>query len=96
MEGARRNDLREALIAELHATIDRLSTSASTRVSDTYGGDLDVWVVITNIEPIVCEETIRSALFSHRNTVTLTLLAQLMREYTKACEIFSSLLYARI
>jgi hypothetical protein len=51
-------------------------------------------VVITSIEPTVCEEAIRSALFGHRNTVTLTRLARLMREYTKAADILSSLLYS--
>jgi hypothetical protein len=93
-EEARVEQLREALIAELYATIDRLSTTPSTQIPDATGGEPNVPVVITSIEPTVCEEVIRSALFGHRNTVTLTQLARLMREYTKAADLLSSLLYS--
>jgi hypothetical protein len=93
-EEARVEQLREALIAELYATIDRLSTTPSTQIPDIRGGEPDLPVVITSVEPTVCEEAIRSALFGHRNTVTPTQLARLMREYTKAADLLSSLLYS--
>lgn len=93
-EEARVEQLREALIAELYATFDRLKTTSAVRVSDPTGsGGPDVVVVLTHLEPTACEENIRSALFGHKNTVSLTRLARLMREYTKAADILSSLLW---
>ena len=91
-EEKRVEELRESLIAELYATRDRLGVSEVQIVDDPTGHGPDVAVVFAHLEPIVCEEAIRSALFGYRNTRSLTYLARLMREYTKEAD----LLHARL
>jgi hypothetical protein len=91
-EDARVEQLRQALIAELYATTDRLNTTSVTRITDDEEQRPEVVLVLTHLEPTVCEEAIRSALFGHENTLNLTRLARLMREYTKAADTLVFLL----
>src|SRR5919199_1341831 len=92
-EERRKQQLRDALIAELQATIDRLNTETREIVRAPAGSHQpDVKVVLTHLEPIACDEAIKSALFGHKNTVNLTHLAREMRDYTKAADILRELL----
>jgi hypothetical protein len=89
-EGTRVEYLREGLIGELYATRDRLQTEPEQRVPHPTGNGPDVVVVLAHLEPTMCEEVMRSALFGHVNTSNLTYLARLMREYTKAADLLRS------
>lgn len=86
-EEKRVEELRESLIAELYATRDRLGISETQHVDDPTGYGPNVETVHAHLEPIVTEEVIRSALFGHENTKSLTYLARLMREYTKEADL---------
>ena len=92
-ENERVKNLREALIAELQATTDRLKTVRPTPVPDPTGSGQTIEVVLTHLEPTACEEAVRSGLFGHNNTATLTRLGRLMHDYTKAVDILSSLIW---
>ena len=85
-------ELCESLIAELQATRDRLQTNPEQEVPDPIGNGPTVKVVMAHIEPLVCEEVIRSALFGHVNTNRLTYLSRLMREYTSRGELLRTLI----
>ena len=92
-EERRKRQLRNALIAELQATKDRLNTTSRTSVPAPPGSDApDAEVVLTHLEPIACEEAIRSALFTHGDHVNLTRLAQAMRQCTKETDLLRELL----
>lgn len=86
-EEKRVEELRETLIAELYATRDRLGISETQSVNDPMGRGPDVGVVHAHLEPIATEEAVRSALFGHENSRTLTYLARLIHEYTKEVEL---------
>ncbi len=67
-EEARVEQLREVLIAELHATIDRLKTTSVVRVSDRTGSGPDVVVVLTHLEPTACDEAITDLCIKKRTS----------------------------
>lgn len=92
-EDRRKQHLINALIAELQATTDRLNTPSRTLVRAPKGsGERDAKVVLTDLAPIVCEEAIRNALFTHSVTRNLTRLAQAMRQCTKEADLLRTLL----
>ncbi len=92
-EEKRVQELREALIAELYATRDRLQIQAEQHVPDPTGeGRPTVRVVLAHVEPTACDEVIRSALFGHANTKSLTYLSRLMREYSKGADLLQTMI----
>jgi hypothetical protein len=89
----RRRQLLEALAGELQATRDVLESSPSSiqlQPPKEVGaqGEAAVEIVLTHVEPVVCEQAMRAAVFSSKDTFGLSHLAREMRLYNDAVNVF--------
>jgi hypothetical protein len=89
----RSRQLYEAMVGELQATLDVLQQRPTHRADPPPGapeGAEALAVVVTHLEPVACEESIRSAILGPSDVFSLSHLASAMRSYNIAARRLES------
>lgn len=91
----RSRQLKEAFIGELQATIDILEAPFYETIAPPEGSKEEepVEVILTHLEPVICEETMRNAITGPWDTFALSHLARQMRHYNFAAKRLEEFLW---